>query len=95
MRGAAAERPEADADQRAADDALAPRRDGVDRRQHVAQQHGEHRHDDDAGGVADAPRPSRNPAALPLVDGERRDGGEVIGAGEHVKEPGCRAGEDR
>ena len=38
-----------------------------------------HRDDDDAGGVADAPGASGQPAALPLVGGERRDGGQVVG----------------
>ena len=38
----------------------------------VPQQHRQRGHDDDAGGVADAPGPAGEPAAAAVVDGERR-----------------------
>ena len=92
-RRAAPQRPEADADQRGADDPFTPRRNRFDRRQQIAQQHRQGGDDDDAGGVADAPGPAGEPAAAAAVDGERPDRGQVIGAGEHVKESGQCAGQ--
>ena len=78
---AAAERPQSDGNQRAADDAFAPRGNLFDRRQQIAQEHRDHRDDDDAGGMTETPRPSCQPAAFAIGNGNRRDRREVVGSG--------------
>jgi hypothetical protein len=45
--------------------------------------------------VTDTPREAREPSSLAIVHRERRDCSEVIGAREHVKEPGSCAGQQR
>ena len=90
---AATERPEANRDERRSHEALAPRREDVDRRQQLPQQNAEQRDDDHAGGVTEPPRPSSHPALATPIDCERRNRGEMIGTGQHVKQPGDSAGE--
>lgn len=81
----ASKRPEADADERNANNPFAPRREDVDRRQEIAQHDCDERDDDNARGVAEPPGPPREPAAAAILDGERSDGGEMVRSGEYVK----------
>ena len=73
--------PQADADERRAHQPLAPGGEDFNRRQHLAQQDAEKRHHDDAGGVTESPRPSRDPTPATSVDGKRRDRSQMIGPG--------------
>ena len=82
---AAPQRPEADANQRGADNPFTPRRNRFDWRQQIPQQHRQGGDDDDAGGVADTPGPAGHPAAAAAVDGERADCRQMIGARQYVK----------
>jgi hypothetical protein len=89
---AATQRPEADADQRRANDPLAPRREDIDRRQKLTKEYAKKSHHHDARCVAKSPRPSGDPTFSTPVHGKRRHGSEVIGPGEYVKETGQGAG---
>src|SRR5688572_16082435 len=91
----APERPEAEADKRRADQALAPRRDRVDRRQETAEQNGEHGDEHDAGCVADSPCPSGDPSAVTALDRQRTNGCQMVRPREYVKETGECAGKRR
>ena len=91
---AAAKRPDADQDERCADEPLAPSRDDIHRRQCIAKQHREQCDEYDTGRMPEAPGPPRNPAAAPAVDGQRRDGGQMVGSREDVKEAGLGTGND-
>ena len=89
------EPPQTDADERDADDSLAPRRQRVER-QRAAQSQGEQADGEDAAGVTEAPQQASAPGPAAAA-GERRHGGQVVRAGEHVdqagREPGQRGGE--
>jgi hypothetical protein len=91
---ATTQRPQPDADQRCADQALAPRRQEVDRRQDLAQEDTEQCDDDDTRGMTETPGPPGDPALATAVDRKRRNRGEVIRTGQYVKEPGDSASED-
>ena len=86
---AAPQRPDADHDQRCANEPLAPGGDNVDRRQRVTKEDGQQRHDNNSRRVADAPRPAGDPSASAAVDnGERRDRGKMVRSRQDVKETG-------
>jgi len=77
--------PQADADERNADNPFAPRRENLDRRQLIAQDDCQQRHDNDARRVAKPPGPPCKPATPAILDREWSDGREVVWSGEDVK----------
>jgi hypothetical protein len=89
------ESPESQRDERAADQAFAPRRNHVKRRQQVAEEYGQHGDEDDSRRMANSPREPGCPAAAPVRDRQRRDCGKMVGARQHVDQAGKRARENR
>ncbi len=89
----ATQRPQADSDERNADNPFAPRRENVDRRQQIAQDDGEQCHDNDARRVAKPPGPPCKPTTPAILDREWSDGREVVWSGEDVKQAGQKAGQ--
>ena len=81
----ATQRPQADSDERNADNSFAPRRENVDRRQQIAQDDGEQCHDNDARRVAKPPGPPCKPTTPAILDREWSDGREVVWSREDVK----------
>jgi len=81
----APQRPQADSDERNADNSFAPRRENVDRRQQIAQDDCEQCDDNDARRVAKPPSPTCKPTTPAILDREWRDGREVVWSGEDVK----------
>lgn len=85
---AAAQCPEPKHDQSNANDALAPGGNDLDWRQQIAQQDREKSDEHYAGGVTNSPAAAHQPAALFFFNGQRSDGGQMIGPGEHMEESG-------
>jgi len=81
----ATQRPQADSDERNADNSFAPRRENVDRRQQIAQDDGEQCHDNDARRVTTPPGPPCKPTTPAILDREWSDGREVVWSREDVK----------
>jgi hypothetical protein len=81
----ATQRPQADSDERNADNSFAPRRENVDRRQQIAQDDGEQCHDNDARRVTKPPGPPCKPTTPAILDREWSDGREVVWSREDVK----------
>src|SRR5439155_23727141 len=83
----------ANRNQRDADDTLAPRREQVHRRQQIAKENRQQGHDDDAGGVAESPRPAGKPSTAAIFHRERRDRRQMVGPRQHMEQTGKRAGQ--
>jgi hypothetical protein len=81
----APQRPQADSDERNADNSFAPRRENVDRREQIAQDDREQSHDDHARRVTKTPGPAGKPATPAILHREWGDGREVVWSGEDVK----------
>ncbi len=88
------ERPQADANQRDADDAFSPRREDVYRGKQIAEHDRHQCHHDDPRGVTEPPCPSREPATPPILDSKRRDGGEMVRTRKYMEKAGERARQD-
>jgi hypothetical protein len=83
--------PETDANQHDPDGALAPRRDGLDG-EPTSKPECQQADEDHAQGMAQTPQQASEPGRAALLVRDGRDRGEVIGPGQHVDEPGNRAG---
>jgi len=82
-----AKRPEADANQERADKAVAEAGDEFDRK-NAAQEKEQDADGGDTGGMARTPAQADDPGPVAVFHGERRNGGQMVRAGEDVDEAG-------